>query len=156
MCELACAIHKTGIANPLHARIRISKNEKTGVNQPITCRQCDPAPCAEACPEEAIIRDSETGALIIHEDRCIQCGNCVDVCPFGAAQFSLDGNVIICDLCGGDPMCTKFCQKRPENSSAFMANPSASALNYLEPFEASSLKREMQLRKAEERETNRK
>jgi len=149
MCELACSIHKTGLANPLNSRIRVAKNYKTGVNQPVVCRQCNPAPCQEVCPVDCFERNLETGALVLNEEGCIRCGSCVEACPFGALSFSVDGALIKCDLCGGDPRCVKFCKERPENSSAWMANPRASALRYVTPPEASALKREIQLRKAE-------
>ncbi len=45
-CELACSIHKTGVANPANSRIRVTKVEEKGIYKPILCRQCEPAPCA--------------------------------------------------------------------------------------------------------------
>ena len=36
---------------------------------------------------------------------------CIAVCPFGAMSFDvLSEKVIKCDLCGGDPVCVKFCE----------------------------------------------
>jgi carbon-monoxide dehydrogenase iron sulfur subunit len=146
-CELVCSITKTGIANPANARIRVTKIEEEGRFEPVVCRQCDPAPCEIACPEKAITRNVETGALLIDDSLCINCGECVDSCPFGAIQFSAERKVILCDLCGGDPKCVKCCPTRPENSSAYMSNPRASALQFLEPSEAMRFRRIMRLRK---------
>jgi len=143
-CELVCSINKTGIANPADARIKITKNIEEGICLPITCRHCDPAPCAEECPTEAISRDLETGAMVIDYDECISCEQCLMACPFGAMQLSSGGDVIKCDLCGGDPLCVKFCKPRPANSSSFMANPRASALQFVDPSEATRTKRLMQ------------
>ena len=148
-CELACSIHKTGIANPANSRIRVTKIEDGQICRPTLCRQCNPAPCAEACPTEAISRDVETGCVIISDDLCINCGECMSACPFGAIQFSTEGDIIKCDLCGGDPACVKYCPARPENSSAFMANPKASALQFVESADTSLTRRLVQVRKLE-------
>ena len=148
-CELACSIRKTGMANPANSRIRVTKIEERGIYKPILCKQCDPAPCAEVCPTEAISRNAETGAIVISDDLCIKCGECIPACPFGAIQYSTDGDIINCDLCGGEPVCVKYCQARPENSSAFMANPRASALQFVEPADATLTRRTMQVRKLE-------
>ncbi len=149
-CELACSITRTGVANQANARIRVTKTEDRRRCQPVVCRQCSPAPCAEACPTEALGRDAVTGAVVINYDLCINCGQCLTACPFGAMQLSTDGQVIKCDLCGGDPACVKYCQARPENSSAFMANPRASALQFVEPVDATLTRRVIQARKSEQ------
>jgi len=130
-CELVCSINKTGMANPLLARIKVVKDEK-GVFAPIVCRQCDPAPCMDACPKEAIVRSLATGAMLINEQKCIKCKVCVTKCPFGAISITPEGEIIVCDLCGGDPTCVRFCKERPEDTCAYLSNPRASALDYLE------------------------
>jgi len=34
----------------------------------------------------------------------------VAVCPFGAISYNaMDGKIIKCDLCGGEPQCVRFC-----------------------------------------------
>ncbi len=131
-CELACSINKTGRASPLWSRIHIVKDVEKGVFLPIVCRQCHPAPCVDICPEDALKKSPETGAISIDEDRCIQCESCVAACPFGAISIAPDESIIVCDLCGGDPTCVKFCKERPENTCHYLSNPQASALEYLE------------------------
>ncbi|MFN7572634.1 MAG: 4Fe-4S dicluster domain-containing protein [Betaproteobacteria bacterium] len=47
------------------------------------CQQCSAAPCLKKCPGEAIFRDA-SGLVRTDEEKCIQCGECVDTCPYGA------------------------------------------------------------------------
>ena len=146
-CELVCSISKTGIANPVESRIKITREIGEDICVPIICRHCDPAPCMETCPFDAIYRNSETNALVIDYDICVNCQQCLTACPFGAIQISSRGEVIKCDLCDGDPKCVKFCKSRPPNSSSFMANPRASALQFVDISEATITKRLIQRRK---------
>ena len=44
-----------------------------------------PVPCQEACPVDAIDKDSR-GKIVIDFDRCIMCGKCVRACPFTAVM----------------------------------------------------------------------
>ena len=131
-CELVCSINKTGRASPLWSRIHIVKDFEKGSFLPIVCRQCNPAPCVDACPEEAVKKSADTGAVSIDEDLCIQCNSCVSACPFGAITIAPDDSILVCDLCGGDPACVKFCKERPENTCHYLSNPKASAIEYLE------------------------
>jgi Fe-S-cluster-containing hydrogenase component 2 len=112
-CELVCvAFHdrRFGLEN---SRIRITKIEPLGIDSPNICRQCHNAPCMDACPVDALLKDPMTGAVQLVEENCIGCGECVEVCPFGAAAMhTVTGKVLICDLCGGDPMCVKRCPTR--------------------------------------------
>lgn len=46
------------------------------------CQGCLAHPCKEVCPKGAIsIKD---GKSHVDQDKCIKCGRCVDVCPYGA------------------------------------------------------------------------
>lgn len=46
------------------------------------CRQCDDAPCAQVCPNNAIVH--EDGHIKVIQSRCIGCKTCVIACPYGA------------------------------------------------------------------------
>jgi Fe-S-cluster-containing dehydrogenase component len=92
---------------------------------PVICRHCDEPECADACPVEAMSHDEQTGALVIDEEVCTLCLECVEACPYNAINVAADGTLLKCDLCGGTPTCVRFCSKRPEMSSPLMANPEA-------------------------------
>jgi len=86
--------------------------------KPIHCHHCAKAPCKEACPEEAITRD-ERGIVLIDNERCIGCKECMEACPFGAMQFDDDQEVAMkCDLCherlenNEAPACSRTCPTR--------------------------------------------
>lgn len=78
-----------------------------------TCQQCKTALCMEVCPTDAIMRDPDTGAVIVNKDLCTACGMCVEACPFG--YMSLDDflqKATKCDLCGGNPKCVQVCMAK--------------------------------------------
>ncbi len=145
-CELVCSLTKTGTFNPHKARIRVTRNQVKGNYVPGICYHCKQPKCQQACPEDALKRDIETGAVVLNESLCSGCRACVVACPFGAVQVDPDGNILKCDLCGGDPTCVKYCSERPENSSPLMANPEgAKALQYVEPHLVTYTRRYAQL-----------
>jgi Fe-S-cluster-containing hydrogenase component 2 len=76
----------------------------------MTCFQCvDPA-CATVCPSRALVRNEQTRAIEVDEALCVGCGLCEVACPFGHMAFMRDEGVPQkCDLCGGDPVCARFC-----------------------------------------------
>ena len=46
------------------------------------CRHCEEPPCAEACPEEAImIGEDITNLPVLDEEKCTGCGLCISACP---------------------------------------------------------------------------
>ena len=51
------ALQKAVGIQPRMASIRVFKNEEEGIDTPIICRQCENAPCVEACPTRALARD---------------------------------------------------------------------------------------------------
>ena len=109
MCELVCSLTHEGRVNPIMARIQVYKN---GVETqfPVTCTGC--GDCIDVCPQEAI--SEENGIIDVDQDKCIACGTCVETCNYNAIRLSLEasdseGKAFKCDLCGGDPECTKVC-----------------------------------------------
>lgn len=109
ICETVCSLHHEGVYNPSSARIHVVKWENAGLFIPMVCQQCDPPVCEIVCPVRAIHKDTETGALLI-EESCVNCKLCVMFCPLGGVGINKKGKVIKCDLCGGDPLCVKFCK----------------------------------------------
>lgn len=107
-CELVCSLTHEGVVNRRKARIRVVRNGIMN-DVPVVCTQCVACGddcCAEACPENAI--SMVDGVLIVNEDECDGCGACERACRYGAIRV-VEGLARKCDLCGGDPVCVKFC-----------------------------------------------
>lgn len=129
MCELMCSLEKTGEVNPYRSRIRVAYDSDGFSPHPIVCRHCKRPPCLPVCPEPGAMR-LEDGVVVIDESKCTRCLLCIDACPFGAIFLSPDGQVLKCDLCGGDPVCVKFCPLRPEYDLPGVKLPKQSCLQY--------------------------
>jgi carbon-monoxide dehydrogenase iron sulfur subunit len=98
-CEEAC--------EQLHGASRIMIREIEGSYYPIICQQCEDAPCKTICPTEAI-EEKE-----VQSEKCIGCGLCMMICPFGAVV--MDGRKAQkCHQCpdSDTPACIKSCSKR--------------------------------------------
>ena len=109
-CEIVCSLQHNGEISPLKSRIRVVRWDDRGEAIPMSCRQCEWAPCEAICPTKAISRDEILGRNIVDHDKCIGCRMCVAICPFGAVSFDISAKKIIsCDLCDDDPLCVKFC-----------------------------------------------
>ena len=94
-CEVACKQeHALGVGPRL-----VHVLEKSPDYVPIYCHHCAKAPCKEACPVDAISRN-EQGIVLIDDDLCIGCRECLQACPFGAMQFEDHQEIAVkCDLC---------------------------------------------------------
>ncbi len=131
-CEVACVIsHQAdstvaGLnAVDLSPRLTLVKNAH--VTTPVMCRQCDDAPCAQVCPNNAIVL--EDGFVKVIQSRCIGCKTCVIACPYGAMNVvtkmveETKGSALFkrqvpqsqalkCDLCNHreeGPACVQVC-----------------------------------------------
>ena len=110
-CEVACKQeHELGVGPRL---VRVI--EKISDYIPIYCHHCAKPPCREACPVDAITRN-EQGIVLINNDLCIGCKECLQACPFGAMQFEDNQEIAMkCDLCadrvgaGEQPACVGVC-----------------------------------------------
>ena len=111
ICELVCAIEHFGVNNPKKSAVRVMVTYPHPVaRMPVVCSQCKAAPCAEACPVNALSRVD--GVVTLDRERCISCYKCIEACPFGANYAHEDCDFPIkCDLCGGDPQCVRHCPK---------------------------------------------
>ncbi|MFX0108331.1 MAG: 4Fe-4S dicluster domain-containing protein [Candidatus Hodarchaeota archaeon] len=108
-CELACSIAHNKTFNPARSCIQVIKDEKKNLVIPVVCLHCKQALCEDACPTGAI-KKNDKGILVVSNDICVGCGNCVTECIYsGIAIDPVTRKAIKCDLCYGDPECIKAC-----------------------------------------------
>ena len=68
-CEVACKQeHGLGVGPRV---IRVI--EKAPYFKPLFCHHCEDAPCALACPEDAITKDPKTGVVLVDSEKCNGC-----------------------------------------------------------------------------------
>ncbi len=108
LCVDACSGAKAGRYDDSWAKIRVSEDEVKGERTPLVCIQCAEHFCAETCPAEAIVLDPDRGIYLLDEQACINCGECVDVCPYNGIFLGPE-SALKCDLCGGHPACAMVC-----------------------------------------------
>ncbi len=83
-CEVACVVAHHGGQFPgkreyFTPRLKVIKGAKASIA--ISCHHCEDAPCASACPNDAIIRSHDS--IQVLQEKCIGCKSCVIACPFG-------------------------------------------------------------------------
>lgn len=144
-CEVACAVvHSTNndVANmsvkSFAPRIKVVRGQT--VSTAILCRHCEDAPCAEVCPNGAIVRRNDSIQVI--QEKCIGCKTCAIACPYGAMSIvtksvTVPGVVtsqrqkteaLKCDLCEGiaeSPTCVRVC---PTNALRLVTPESLDAM----------------------------
>lgn len=110
-CELACAfINSNETCEREFSMIRVNDYIEERVVIPLSCLHCEDPRCMAACLSGAIIRDPETNAVIIQQEKCVGCRMCVLACPYGNIHFDAVLKVSRkCDLCGGNPRCVEHC-----------------------------------------------
>lgn len=127
-CELACTEFNDGKAAPTVARIKISRNLNFGPKGLYTgqrghgtwgdglviqdlCKQCPhPVPCADACPNDAIVLSRSTNARVVDSTKCTGCKMCQRACPWEMMSFDSDTDKATkCFLCDGKPKCVEAC-----------------------------------------------
>ena len=136
-CELACTEFNDGQAKPSMARIKVARNLNFGPKGIFTekqgqgnwgngliiqdlCKQCPhPVPCANACPNDAIVVKPPTNARVVDAEKCVGCKMCLRSCPWEMMVFDSDrGKATKCFLCNGKPKCVEAC---PAEALSYMA-----------------------------------
>ena len=119
-CEVACKQEHNLPVGPRWIRVYSDKPQeiegKPQLRYIVThCMHCSHPPCKDACPVEAISK-REDGIVLIDEELCIGCKDCIEACPLGIMQFDEDKEVAQkCDLCvsrvdkGLPPACAAAC-----------------------------------------------
>lgn len=134
-CELACfTVHnqKKNNVGKTVGTVKIPVTPKLYVtyfeegSMPVQCKHCEDAPCLNVCTKGAIKRIDHQ--IVVLEDLCIGCKDCMQACPFGAVAllpYAKNGEVLMqeaeeqpvktaskCDLCMGmedGPACVRVC-----------------------------------------------
>lgn len=106
-CSMACArlVHGLHSWTCAGIRIRSSGGLTTGFEADV-CVACEPAPCALACPTEALT-GRKGGGVRVKQALCISCGACAEACPVNAIHYAPEtGKPYLCIHCG---RCVPFC-----------------------------------------------
>jgi Fe-S-cluster-containing hydrogenase component 2 len=82
-----------------------------GLVKPDLCLQCaHPVPCADACPNNAIVVKPPTHARVVDVEKCTGCRMCQRSCPWEMMSFDSEaGKATKCFLCDGKPKCVAAC-----------------------------------------------
>ena len=125
MCEVTCSSFHFGAVSPAMSRIRVAKLEATGIDMAVSCYSCIEKPCMD-CPEEALYSGTN-GEVILLDDLCTSCEQCVEACPVGAVGFYEDWP-LFCDLCGGEKLCIESC---PNDALSYHENNEVSLKEFM-------------------------
>jgi len=100
------------------------------LNLSVSCNHCEEPACVKVCPVKCIFKEPEYGIVIVDSGKCISCGRCRQVCPWGGPQFydlnlrkylrndSAKPRMTKCNLCidrikeGLKPACVAGCLMR--------------------------------------------
>lgn len=114
-CVAACLaqLHDRPAETGAHPVSRVKAIGKGPLYWLAICRQCEEAPCADACITGALRDNEMLGTVEIDEETCIGCGMCVMACPFGSIWLDLEkGKAVKCDTCAHleTPPCVAACK----------------------------------------------
>lgn len=112
ICQQVCSIVHFNSQNPTKARLKINtifKPKGVVYHKSYICMACSDALCIQVCPTDALKRN-KFGYIEVDVEKCIACWECTKVCPYNAIFMHPEIRYpLICDFCGGDPACVKWC-----------------------------------------------
>jgi anaerobic carbon-monoxide dehydrogenase iron sulfur subunit len=119
-CELYCGAERGSEGKTLlkaaqetpapQPRVRVEGNDEVSI--PMQCRQCSQAPCLDACLAGALVRDEQSGMIIVRDNLCAGCWTCTAFCPYGVIYPSPEKKIAVkCDRClhREKPVCVDVC-----------------------------------------------
>ncbi len=88
-CTRACnTMHFVPPAQEWVRVYEVSDNQAAGrYFLPRPCMQCDNPPCVRGCPVGATFKRTD-GIVMMDQERCIGCRNCIAQCPYSARSFN--------------------------------------------------------------------
>lgn len=145
-CEVACVVahngNRPGALNAANFLPRLKVVKEWNISTPVLCRQCEDAPCANACPNGAIVRAADS--IQVLQEKCIGCKTCAVACPYGAMDIvtrqvddvshplygrSVKAEAQKCDLCLGraeGQACVNAC---PTDALVLMTHENVELMN---------------------------
>lgn len=84
---------------------------------PRLCNHCSNPPCLNSCPvDDALIKRGD-GLVILNQESCTGCQECINACPYDVIRFNQRDNIAEkCNLCahridrGFNPFCVICCE----------------------------------------------
>ncbi|MEJ2248511.1 MAG: 4Fe-4S dicluster domain-containing protein [Candidatus Lokiarchaeota archaeon] len=124
-CTIACNIEREGSQWFIKVETQNSNQKDTPTGKfpkldmiflPKLCNHCEDPPCLKSCPVEAISKRND-GIVVIDEEKCIGCKDCVEACPYRVMYFDENRSLAEkCNLCahridiGLKPFCAVCCE----------------------------------------------
>lgn len=119
-CQMACKDgHDLELGQFFRRVVTLEYTDAHGNPQAVhfsgSCNHCKNPACVQHCPSGAMHQRSD-GTVAVDSRKCIGCGTCTWVCPYGAPKLShRTGRSMKCDACfdrrqeGKQPLCVESC-----------------------------------------------
>ncbi len=86
-CQTCCVACKMeNMTSPERQRTTVTETIAGGW-QVAMCNQCENAPCVTACEEGATWMNA-VGVIVIDQEKCSGCGQCLKACPYDARRIN--------------------------------------------------------------------
>ena len=118
LCEYHCAYANSGCKDMIYALkdkeicARVSVEGEDKITFAVSCRHCENPLCISACISGALEKTAD-GVVTIDKNKCVGCGSCVMMCPYGTVEVSREHVATKCELCTknglGLPACVSHC-----------------------------------------------